>query len=61
MPGPQQEEMDDEGWITVYASGNGLACWELSIACQRAELEAGRKLTPEEMIAAVDTKVAADD
>jgi hypothetical protein len=36
-------------------ANNSLACWELAIVCQRAEVEAGRKLTPAEMLAAVDT------
>ena len=29
---------------------DSLSSWELAIACLRAEVEAGRKLTPDEML-----------
>ena len=32
-----------------------LSEWELAVSCLRVEVEAGRKLTPSEMLAAVDS------
>lgn len=31
-----------------------LACWQFAVACLRAELVAGRKLTPGEMVERVE-------
>jgi len=33
-------------------------CWRLAIACLRVQHEAGRKLTPKEMLEAVDREQA---
>ena len=38
-----------------------LSEWQLAVSCLRAEVEAGRKLTPAEMIAAIDDQAKVEN
>ena len=46
--------MTDEPPAWPEWADNSLSCWELVIDCLRAEVVSGRKLTPDEMLSAID-------